>query len=163
MRFYFFFYASLFISMMLLKQIFSNFFIFYIVFAATWIPQILLNFRTGSKETLNFKYIFIVSIGKLFIPVIIYINLQLYMKCCPENFLELKPMYLNMFLITITISIEIGILYLQKVLGPKTLIPRFMKKQTYQYYIDKHEIDKNNFNVILIKINLNVLSVWKIF
>ena len=78
------------------------------------------------------------------------------MKCCAENFLELKPMYFNMFLITFTILIEIGILYLQKVLGPKTLIPRFMKKQCYQYYIDKNEIDKNNFNVIVIKISQNV-------
>lgn len=69
MRFYFFFYASLFISMMLLKQIFTNFFVFYIVFAATWVPQIVLNFQTGAKDSLNFKYITIVSVGKMFIPV----------------------------------------------------------------------------------------------
>jgi hypothetical protein len=69
------------------------------------------------------------------------------MKSCPHNFLELKPMYFNMSLVSATLFLEVGILYCQKLLGPKALLPAFMKKLSYNYYIDKSEIDKNNYNV----------------
>ena len=69
------------------------------------------------------------------------------MKSCPNNFLELRPMYMKMSLVTITILLEVFILYLQKTFGPKTLLPAFLKKQSYQYYIEKKDIDKNIYNV----------------
>lgn len=59
-------------------------------------------------------------------------------------------MYFKMLLMTLTVLIEVGILYLQKILGPRTLLPSFLKKQSYQYYIDVKEIDKNNYNVIVV-------------
>jgi len=143
--------------MMLLKYIFSNFIIFYIVFASTWIAQIMLNFKTGSREALKTNYIGIVTIGKIFIP--------LYLKCCPYNFLELKPYYFKMILITFTLLIEVTILHLQKLFGPKNLLPAWLKKNTYNYYIDLKDINEyfnyNNECIVCLEILVKNAKIEK--
>lgn len=54
-----------------------------------------------------------------------------------------------MFLITLTIVIQVMILEIQKFIGPKFILPKFLKKLPYNYYFNfTNEDDKNKSNVI---------------
>ena len=81
------------------KFIFTNFFLMYIIFAATWIPQIIANFQSGARKPLSFGYIWSVTISKLFFPF--------YLRICPYNVLGLKPKPFEVILLTITILFEV--------------------------------------------------------
>jgi len=47
---------------------------------------------------------------------------------------------------------KVGILYLQSYFGPKCIVPRFLKKAPYNYYIEVKDENREKFNVIMILI-----------
>ena len=86
---------------------------------------------------MSYSYIFIFSLCKMFIP--------LYIKGCPYNLFEFRPAYGKVSLISVTIIVEAIILSLQKLIGPKIVIPRFLREQAFEYYIGINEIPKQFF------------------
>lgn len=72
-RFYTFFYILLFFGLIFSKYLFSNFWISLLVFSCTWIFQIIHSATTGTRPPMNLKYLIVITIGKLFLPVYIYI------------------------------------------------------------------------------------------
>jgi len=59
------------------------------------------------------------------------------------------------FIIALLISIQVIILEIQKYIGPKFILPKFLKKLPYNYYVDeKEEEDLNKSKLAVIEINL---------
>lgn len=61
-----------FLSLYLMKYIFISSWVMVVFFSFTWIPQIITNAINSAREPLNFKYILVTSLGKIYFPVIYY-------------------------------------------------------------------------------------------
>jgi hypothetical protein len=99
LRFYSAFYIFLFIGLLTIRYVFSNFWTCYLFFGSTWFFQIIHSIVNGTKPPYSMNYILIVTIGKLFAP--------LYIKACPYNIFELKPAFWKMFAITVTLAVQV--------------------------------------------------------
>lgn len=99
LRFYSAFYIFLFIGLLTIRYVFSNFWTSYLFFASTWFFQIIHSIINGTKPPYSMTYVLIVTIGKLFAP--------LYIKACPYNIFELKPAFWKMFAISATLGIQV--------------------------------------------------------
>ena len=72
----------------------------------------------------------------------------IYIKGYPYNIFQLEPSYLKVFFISITLFIESIIVSLQKILGPKFFIPKFLKGEQYNYYRNYNEVNENDLESI---------------
>ena len=72
----------------------------------------------------------------------------IYIKAYPYNIFQLEPSYKKVFFICITLFIESIIISLQKILGPKFFIPKFLKGKQYNYYKNYNEINENDLESI---------------
>jgi len=77
------------------------------------------------------NYILAISAGKLFIP--------LYFRGCPNNFAKFEPKPYFIALIVISTLIQVIILKLQKIFGPKFFLPRSFRNESHNYYTDLNE------------------------
>ena len=75
--------------------------------------------------------------------------IPLYIKGCPYNLFEFRPAYGKVSLISVTIIVEAIILSLQKLIGPKIVIPRFLREQAFEYYIGINEIPNTQEECII--------------
>jgi len=139
-KFYSIFYAVLFISLISIKFIFEYYFLTFILFFITWIFQIYYSIKTSTKPPQPFSYIFLFTFSKMFAPI--------YIKAYPYNIFQLEPSYKKVFFICITLFIESIIISLQKILGPKFFIPKFLKGKQYNYYKNYNEINENDLESI---------------
>ena len=89
---------------------------------------------------MSFQYIFSFTLGRMIIPI--------YIKANPYNIFELKPSYNKVIVIILTLVIELIIISLQKILGPKFFIPKFLKGEEYDYYRNYNEINENELEII---------------
>ncbi len=139
-KFYSIFYAVLFISLISIKFIFEYYFLTFILFFITWIFQIYYSIKTSTKPPQPFSYIFLFTFSKMFAPI--------YIKAYPYNIFQLEPSYKKVIFICITLFIESIIISLQKILGPKFFIPKFLKGKQYNYYKNYNEINENDLESI---------------
>ena len=141
-KFYSLFYCILFVTLISIRFWYDNFYITYsLFFFGTWFFQIYHSATTGTKPPMSYSYIFIFSLCKMFIP--------LYIKGCPYNLFEFRPAYGKVSLISVTIIVEAIILSLQKLIGPKIVIPRFLREQAFEYYIGINEIPNTQEECII--------------
>lgn len=68
-KFYFVFYFCMVMSFVFLKFLYNNVIMFYCCFAFTWFFQIIHSARKGVRPVMNFKYLSVISISKLFYVV----------------------------------------------------------------------------------------------
>ena len=139
-KFYSIFYAVLFISLISIKFIFEYYFLTFILFFITWIFQIYYSVKTSTKPPQPFSYIFLFTFCKMLAPI--------YVKGYPYNIFQLEPSYKKVFFICITLFIESIIISLQKILGPKFFIPKFLKGVQYNYYRNYNEVSENDLESI---------------
>ena len=139
-KFYSIFYAVLFISLISIKIIFEYYFLTYFLFFITWIFQIYYSVIKSTKPPQPFSYIFLFTFCKMFAVI--------YIKGYPYNIFQLEPSYLKVFFISITLFIESIIISLQKILGPKFFIPKFLKGEQYNYYRNYNEVNENDLESI---------------
>ena len=139
-KFYSIFYAVLFISLISIKIIFEYYFLTYFLFFITWIFQIYYSVIKSTKPPQSFSYIFLFTFCKMFAVI--------YIKGYPYNIFQLEPSYLKVFFISITLFIESIIISLQKILGPKFFIPKFLKGEQYNYYRNYNEVNENDLESI---------------
>ncbi len=59
----------------------------------TWLGQIWLNFKKGRNNVIPFTTVFIISLNKLFLPVIKIYIFKLYFRLCPVNFIDFSVDY----------------------------------------------------------------------
>lgn len=73
----------------------------------------------------------------------------MYVKACPFNIFELAPKYGKILILTITVLIEIGIMTLQKKVGPKFFLPSCLRKKPYNFYkeLEEDDVKNNRYNV----------------
>ena len=81
------------------RYIFTNFFLLFVIYSTSWVPQIFANFQSGVKKPLTFSYIWSVTISKLFFAF--------YLGLCPYNVLSLRPKPLEVFVLTTTILFQV--------------------------------------------------------
>jgi hypothetical protein len=134
--FYLLFYIFLFITLTLIKLWYSYFIFTFILFAFTWICQIIYSAKQGTKPPMSYLYIVSTSFSK--------ISICFYFKAYKNNIFGYRPNYIKVFIISCEIIIEAIILCLQKYLGPKFIIPKMFRKQTYNYYKSEKEISNND-------------------
>ena len=131
LKFYMIFYCILFFSLICFRIIYQFFFLTVIFFSSMWMFQIYLSCHSGTKPPFSFQHIFIITISKIFIVC--------YVKGYKENIFHLKPNLNKVFIISLILIIEMLILFLQKILGPKFFIPKMFKKIEYDYYRENIE------------------------
>jgi hypothetical protein len=149
LKFYIIFYFSLLFLLMGIRLIIEYFILVYLLFFSTWFFQIYHSVKNSTKPPMSFEYIFSFTLGKMIIPI--------YLKAYPYNIFELKPSYTKVIIISLTLLIELIIISLQKILGPKFFIPKYLKGEQYDYYRNNNEINENELEnicaICLVKIN----------
>ena len=148
---YLFFYIFLSIMVLNIRECLTNYSLILFVYSFAWLSQIIYSMVINSRPPMSRMYIICLSLGRLYIP--------LYIKGLDGNIFDLKPSYLKVYLLVIITSIEIVILFLQKSFGARTILPKKYRRQGFDYYRDKVNIEqhvsKNPTCVICLE-NLNV-------
>lgn len=85
------------------------------VYAALWVPQILRSARRGRPSGLTKEYLIGTSACRFVIAG--------YFLLCPKNVLDVDPRPWFWF-VAIVMLVEVGLLYLQDILGPSFLLPK---------------------------------------
>ena len=136
LRFYLLFYVFLFTTLISIKIWYSYFFFTFILFASTWICQIIYSAKQGTKPPMSYLYICSTSFSK--------ISICFYIKAFRNNIFGYRPNYLKVFIVSGVIILEAIILFLQKFFGAKCIIPKRFRKKGYNYYKNKNEISESD-------------------
>ena len=136
LRFYLLFYLFLFTTLISIKLWYSYFFFTFILFASTWISQIIYSAKQGTKPPMSYLYILSTSFSK--------ISISIYLKAYKNNIFGFRPNYTKVLIVSGVIIIEAIILCLQKYLGAKFIIPKRFRTQVYNYYKNENEISNND-------------------
>eukprot|EP00347_Sterkiella_histriomuscorum_P000980 403373792 len=105
-----------------------------------WIPQIIQTYHMRSRKGPDLSYAIILTISHSFLP--------LYSRLCPNNIFEREPEYFFGFLYAGYMIIQVGIIYLQKVLGPRFIVPKRFRQQinTHNYFVKIKKSQQNDHN-----------------
>jgi hypothetical protein len=136
LRFYLLFYVFLFTTLISIKIWYSYFFFTFVLFASTWICQIIYSAKQGTKPPMSYLYICSTSFSK--------ISICFYIKAFRNNIFGYRPNYLKVFIVSGVIILEAIILFLQKFFGAKCIIPKRFRKKGYNYYKNKNEISESD-------------------
>lgn len=71
------------------------------------------------------------------------------MRCFPLNIFGLKPNYILGLGIVVLVGLQLGLLWLQKIYGPKKVFPRFMLPAIYDYNCALNEVGLEEEVVII--------------
>ena len=149
--FYFFFYVFLSNMVFNIKGCLTNFYLILFAYSFPWLSQILYSIQTNTRPPISRMFIICSSIGKLYLPI--------YIKGIDGNIFDLKPSYIKVSILIIITFVEVIILLLQKSFGARTLLPKKYRKNGFDYYRDKVNIElhvsKNPVCVICLE-NLSV-------
>ncbi|KAI8327169.1 hypothetical protein EDC96DRAFT_532516 [Choanephora cucurbitarum] len=107
-----------------------------LLFFSFWIPQIARNVTRGCRHPLSYRYIIVMSITRLSVP--------LYFYGCPENLIghDTTPW---VFALVGYVGLQVLILFLQDSFGPRFFIPSKYMPQTYDYHpILSHEDEETD-------------------
>jgi len=136
LRFYLLFYLFLFTTLISVKLWYSYFFFTFILFASTWICQIIYSAKQGTKPPMSYLYILSTSFSK--------ISISFYIKAYKNNIFGYRPNYTKVLIVNLVIIVEAAILFLQKFFGAKIIIPKRFRAQVYNYYKNEKEISDND-------------------
>ncbi|KAI8881349.1 hypothetical protein K501DRAFT_189207 [Backusella circina FSU 941] len=103
-------------------------------FYSYWIPQIVRNVLRGCRHPLSHRYILIMSITRLSVP--------LYFYGCPENLIGHETTKWVWALVGY-VAIQVAILFLQDQFGPRFFVPSRYLPQTYNYHPVLQDDDEN--------------------
>lgn len=130
---YIFFYLSLSLMVLNIKECLRNFYLILLIYIFSWLSQILFSIITNTRPPMSRMYIICLSLSKLYLPI--------YLKAFDGNIFDLKPSYLKVSLIVIIIIVEIIVLLLQKSFGARTILPKKYRRRGFDYYKDKVNIE----------------------
>ena len=136
LRFYLLFYLFLFTTLISVKLWYSYFFFTFILFASTWICQIIYSAKQGTKPPMSYLYILSTSFSK--------ISISIYIKAYKNNIFGYRPNYTKVLIVSCVIIIEAAILFFQKFFGAKIIIPKRFRAKVYNYYKNEKEISEND-------------------
>mmetsp|Transcript_11911 Transcript_11911/g.22848 ORF Transcript_11911/g.22848 Transcript_11911/m.22848 type:complete len:315 (+) Transcript_11911:478-1422(+) len=91
-----------------------------------FVPQIIKNVTNNHKDALKPSVYLSISAGRL--------ALILYIFGCPANFLIWRPKYWFVWTMTAIIVLQIAMMGLQRVCGPRFILPQRFKPRVYSYY-----------------------------
>ncbi|KAI8086537.1 uncharacterized protein BX664DRAFT_336101 [Halteromyces radiatus] len=94
-------------------------------FFSFWIPQIIRNVSRGCRKPLSPRYILGMTFTRLAIP--------LYFYACPRNIISQEPSF-GVWVLVVYVLIQVCILFLQDILGPRFFVPEKYLPQTYNYH-----------------------------
>ncbi len=105
-----------------------------------WTPQIIYNVVYYNKYIYPFFYIIIASIERLFY--------SFYFRAYDHNFFKIKGDKMYIYIMIIYIIINIIILFLQSLKGPRFFLSKKYIKEDYDFYKTKEELLQlsNNFS-----------------
>ena len=130
---YVFFYVSLSLMVLNIRECLRNFYLILIVYIFSWLSQILFSIITNTRPPMSRMYIICLSLSKLYLPI--------YLKAFEGNIFDLKPSYLKVCLIVFIFIVEIIVLLLQKSFGARTILPKKYRRRGFDYYKDKVNIE----------------------
>ena len=138
------YYFSFFIFFMISIFFITDLMIYYplIIFSGIilWTPQIIYNVVYYNKYIYPFFYIIIASIERLFY--------SFYFRAYDHNFFKIKGDKMYIYIMIIYIIINIIILFLQSLKGPRFFLSKKYIKEDYDFYKTKEELLElsNNFS-----------------
>ncbi len=107
----------------------------FILFSLIFLPQIYTNAVRGKRPNINSIYYNEFLLYRFLIVVIKFI-IQLYLKCFPYNIFNLKPNYVLGFGCLLIVGCQFALLWVQKIYGPKKILPKFLLPPVYSYECD---------------------------
>lgn len=97
----------------------------FLFFSLIFLPQIYTNAVTGKRPNPNSIY---------YNEFLLYrFLLILYLKCFPYNIFGLKPNYVLGLGCLLIVACQFGLLWIQKIYGPKKVLPKFLLPPIYSY------------------------------
>ncbi|ORX62922.1 hypothetical protein DM01DRAFT_1297822 [Hesseltinella vesiculosa] len=95
------------------------------VFYSFWIPQIVRNVMRGCRKPLSPRYVLGMTATRLITPLYVY--------ACPDNILAQDPVP-SIWLLVVYLVMQVVVLFLQDLLGPRFFVPEKYLPQTYNYH-----------------------------
>lgn len=132
---YVFFYLSLSLMVLNIRECLKNFYLILFIYIFSWLSQILFSMITNTRPPMSRMYIICLSLSKLYLPI--------YLKAFDGNIFDLKPSYLKVGLIIFIFIIEIIVLLLQKSFGARSILPKKYRRRGFDYYKDKVNIEQH--------------------
>lgn len=130
--FYIKFYLAALICLVTIDRLMANKYTLFIIWGAMLIPQIVENVIYNSRNTPRYSFLVLLAITQSFFA--------LYSKGWPNNILDLKPDQTWALLFGSFIILQLMILYMQKICGPRFFIPKACRFwNEYNYYRKFHE------------------------
>ena len=142
MKYYVIFYIFIFLSLFLVTKFYFIKSYIFVTVLFTWIPQIIYNSYYNNRTSLPLINVILMSLNKLMIPVNNNFLSQAYFRGCPQNFFHISADTPFIFLCFCVIFLEITVLYLQNLYGPRFFLPKSLNTEPkrHNYYKTKQDL-----------------------
>ena len=75
-----------------------------------------------------------------------------YMRAFPMNIFRLQPHYLEVFVCTLLLGVQVGVIYLQKEHGARAIVPKFMHMSEFKYFMNEPLVEETDCSICLNKL-----------
>ncbi|ETW52205.1 hypothetical protein PFUGPA_05820 [Plasmodium falciparum Palo Alto/Uganda] len=133
-KLYKYYYGSIFLLILLFYYVFPFFPYILLILYLCWLPQILLDIWRGQRNSVDIKFVFILSLCRLYLPIYIYLYPHNIFQL--DNFSQLIDTSNTMFSILIIFIVFIQCIYmlLQRIYGPRYFVNIDLLPHVHNYY-----------------------------
>ncbi|VWU49148.1 Ring finger domain/zinc-RING finger domain containing protein, putative [Hepatocystis sp. ex Piliocolobus tephrosceles] len=133
-KLYKYYYSSIIIVIILFYYVFPIFPYFLLLIYFCWLPQILLDIWKGQRKSIDLKFVFLLSLCRMFLPLYIFIY--------PYNVFSFDVFSYSMelshrlfsILLVIILTVQIALMCLQRMYGPRYFINIDLLPHVHNYY-----------------------------
>ncbi|SOV10854.1 E3 ubiquitin-protein ligase, putative [Plasmodium sp. gorilla clade G2] len=133
-KLYKYYYGSIFLLILIFYYVFPIFPYILLILYLCWLPQILLDIWRGQRNSIDIKFVSILSLCRLYLPIYIYLY--------PHNIFELDTFsqlidtsnVMFSILIIFIIFIQLIYMFLQRIYGPRYFVNIDLLPHVHNYY-----------------------------
>ncbi|KYO02610.1 E3 ubiquitin-protein ligase, putative [Plasmodium reichenowi] len=133
-KLYKYYYGSIFLLILLFYYVFPFFPYILLILYLCWLPQILLDIWRGQRNSVDIKFVFILSLCRLYLPIYIYLYPHNIFQL--DTFSQLIDTSNTMFSILVIFIVFIQCIYmfLQRIYGPRYFVNIDLLPHVHNYY-----------------------------
>ncbi|SOV73925.1 E3 ubiquitin-protein ligase, putative [Plasmodium sp. gorilla clade G3] len=133
-KLYKYYYGSIFLLILIFYYIFPIFPYILLILYLCWLPQILLDIWRGQRNSIDIKFVFILSLCRLYLPIYIYLYPHNIFQL--DTFSQLIDTSNTMFSILVIFIVFIQLIYmlLQRIYGPRYFVNIDLLPHVHNYY-----------------------------
>ncbi|CRG99808.1 E3 ubiquitin-protein ligase, putative [Plasmodium relictum] len=133
-KLYKYYYGSILVLIILFYYVFPLFPCVLLVLYLCWLPQILLDIWKGQRNSINLKFVFFLSLCRLFLPIYIFIYpYNIFQLDVFAQVIDTSNMTFSILLIAI-IAIQLIFMFIQRIYGPRYFVNIDILPHVHNYY-----------------------------